>query len=99
MAFIDFRHVVYEALRIARDAALKDAEAKKTFEWIGMKSAKPPKDETAAATDGPAGPAKVSLRSIYADAMREVMSDPRKAIAEHDPALLTLVNPMTANGH
>jgi hypothetical protein len=38
-----------------------------------------------------AAPERVSLRNLYASAMREVMSDPRKAIAEHDPGLATLL--------
>jgi hypothetical protein len=29
---------------------------------------------------------------MYADAMREVMADPRRAIAEHDPWLATLLD-------
>lgn len=33
----------------------------------------------------------VSLRAIYADALREVMADPRSALAEHDPRLATLL--------
>lgn len=36
---------------------------------------------------------RVSLRTIYADAMREVMADPRKAIAEYDPWLAALLVP------
>ena len=36
-------------------------------------------------------PDRVSLRSLYSSAMREVMADPRKAIAEHDPGLATLL--------
>jgi hypothetical protein len=36
-------------------------------------------------------PDRVSLRAIYAEAMREVMADPRKAIAEHDPWLAALL--------
>lgn len=35
----------------------------------------------------------VSLRTIYADAMREVMADPRKAVAEYDPWLAALLVP------
>ena len=58
-----------------------------------MKRAKPSPAEDVA---GASRPAKVSLRSIYAEAMREVLADPRKAIAEHDPWLLTLVKPATA---
>ena len=34
---------------------------------------------------------RVSLRAIYSEAMREVMADPRKAIAEHDPWLAALM--------
>jgi hypothetical protein len=40
-------------------------------------------------------PARVSIRTIYADALREVMSDPRKAVAEHDPWLAALLLPRT----
>lgn len=36
-------------------------------------------------------PPRVSLRALYADAMKEVMADPRKALAEHDPWLATLL--------
>ncbi len=38
----------------------------------------------------PAG--RVSIRAMYADAMREVMADPRKAIAEHDSWLAALLD-------
>lgn len=38
----------------------------------------------------------VSIRTIYADALREVMADPRKAIAEHDPWLAALMDSMPA---
>ena len=34
---------------------------------------------------------------MYADAMREVMADPRKAIAEHDPWLATLLGARLAS--
>jgi hypothetical protein len=60
-----------------------------------MKRAKPCHAEDVAAA-GASSPAKVSLRSIYAEAMRDVLADPRKAIAEHDPWLLTLVKPAPA---
>jgi hypothetical protein len=30
---------------------------------------------------------------MYADAMREVMADPRKALSEHDPWLAALLVP------
>lgn len=36
-------------------------------------------------------PPRVSLRALYADAMKEVMSDPRKAVAQHDPCLAALL--------
>jgi hypothetical protein len=35
----------------------------------------------------------VTLRTMYAEAMREVMADPRKALAEHDPRLASLLIP------
>lgn len=38
----------------------------------------------------PAAPPRVSLRTMYADAMREVMANPRKAIDEFDPPLAAL---------
>lgn len=41
----------------------------------------------------------VSLRAMYAEAMREVMADPRKAIAEHDPWLATLLCPSAPATH
>ena len=50
-----------------------------------MKRAKEAFSSTAANTK--AAPARVSIRAIYSDAMRDVMADPRKAIAEHDPGL------------
>ena len=40
----------------------------------------------------------VSLRTMYAEAMREVMADPRKAIAEYDPWLATLLGAQAASG-
>jgi hypothetical protein len=43
-----------------------------------------------------AAKAFVSIRTIYADALREVMADPRKAIAEHDPWLADLMRSSTA---
>ncbi|MGZ9030709.1 MAG: hypothetical protein ACXW2G_05005 [Burkholderiaceae bacterium] len=46
--------------------------------------------ENAAARPANAAP-HVSIRAIYADAMREVMADPGKAIAEHDPWLAVLL--------
>ncbi len=61
-----------------------------------MKRAKPSHPEDVGGTAGSSSPAKVSLRSIYAEAMRDVLADPRKAIAEHDPWLLTLVKPAPA---
>lgn len=36
-------------------------------------------------------PARVSLRTIYVEAMQKVMADPRGAIAEHDPWLAALL--------
>ena len=42
----------------------------------------------------PAAPAKVSIQAIYAEAMREVMADPRKAVAEHEPWLATILPPL-----
>ncbi len=36
-------------------------------------------------------PGRVSLRTIYAEALRDVMADPRKAIDEHDPWLASLL--------
>lgn len=47
-----------------------------------------------AAGKSAAAPDRVSLRTIYSDAMREVMADPRKAIAEHDPWLAALLPPL-----
>jgi hypothetical protein len=35
----------------------------------------------------------VSLRAIYADALREVLADPARALAEHDPRLAALLLP------
>jgi hypothetical protein len=52
---------------------------------------KRPTGSCSAAEKAKAAPARVSLRSIYLDAMREVMADPRKAVAEHDPWLAALV--------
>ncbi len=46
-----------------------------------------------AAAKAKAAPGRISIQSIYADAMREVMADPRKAIAEHDPWLAALLAP------
>jgi hypothetical protein len=40
-----------------------------------------------------AAPSLVSLRSMYADAVRDVMTDPRKALAEHDPGLAAWLIP------
>ena len=57
-----------------------------------MKRPKPAPSEAPLTAASP-NPSRVSLRSIYADAMREVLADPRKAIAEHDPWLLTLEKP------
>jgi hypothetical protein len=36
-------------------------------------------------------PGRVSIRAIYRDALREVLADPQKAIAEHDPWLALLL--------
>ena len=41
--------------------------------------------------DDGAPPARVSVRALYANAMREVLEDPRKAVAEHEPWLLALL--------
>jgi hypothetical protein len=38
-----------------------------------------------------AAPPRVSLRALHAQAMKEVMADPRKALAEHDPWLAALL--------
>lgn len=46
--------------------------------------------KAAAARTREAAPAR-SMRTIYANALREVMSDPRKALAEHDPWLASLL--------
>jgi hypothetical protein len=46
-----------------------------------------------AAAKSKEAPARVSIRTIYADALREVMADPRKAVAEHDPWLAALLIP------
>lgn len=40
---------------------------------------------------------RVSIRAMYADAMREVMADPRKAIAEYDPWLAALLGSRPAS--
>jgi hypothetical protein len=40
-----------------------------------------------------AAPALGSLRSMYAEAMRDVMADPRKALTEHDPGLAAWLIP------
>ena len=37
--------------------------------------------------------AKVSVQAIYAAALREVMADPARALAEHDPWLAALLTP------
>ena len=55
-----------------------------------MKRAKSSR-KTAAERGHQAPAGRVSIRAIYADAMREVMADPRKAIAEHDPWLAALL--------
>jgi hypothetical protein len=34
---------------------------------------------------------------MYAEAMREVMTDPRKALSEHDPWLAALLMPTVPN--
>ena len=54
--------------------------------------------DLAATTAAPRGasleaPPKVSIQAIYAEAMREVMADPRKAVAEHEPWLATILPP------
>jgi hypothetical protein len=36
-------------------------------------------------------PGSVSIRAMYADALREVMADPFKALAEYDPWLAALL--------
>ena len=51
--------------------------------------------KTAAAAEAKEAPARVSIRTIYSDALREVMADPRKAVAEHDPWLAALLLPGT----
>jgi len=45
----------------------------------------------------PAAPVKVSIQAIYAEAMREVMADPRKAVAEHDPWLAKILPPLPSS--
>lgn len=45
----------------------------------------------AGATSAQVKPERVSLRALYAEAMKEVMADPRKAITEHDPWLAALL--------
>lgn len=41
---------------------------------------------------------KLSIQAIYAEAMREVMADPRKAVAEHEPWLATILPPLPSRG-
>lgn len=57
-----------------------------------MKRAKGSRN-AATRTNPQATPVRVSLRSIYSEALREVMADPRKAIVEHDPWLAALLFP------
>ena len=56
-----------------------------------MKRAQPSDPPPAGAPPAPESP--VSLRAMYAEAMREVMTDPRKALSEHDPWLAALLMP------
>jgi hypothetical protein len=60
-----------------------------------MKRAKSSCNAPAGRAPEPA-PDHVSLRGMYAQAMREVMADPRKAIAEHDPWLAALLGSRSA---
>jgi hypothetical protein len=54
-----------------------------------MKRTKPSRRAESPAAE-PAPP-RVSLRAIHAQAMKEVMADPRRALAEHDPWLAALL--------
>lgn len=49
-----------------------------------------PSSDAAPTPVEPASP-RVSLRALYGEARKEVMADPRKAIAEHDPWLAALL--------
>lgn len=62
-----------------------------------MKRAKPSSRTTDPSPE--AAPRHVSIRAMYAEAMREVMADPRKALAEHDPGLAALLRSCPSAPH
>ena len=90
------RHAHYEGLRTAARTLAKHPSGEQII--YPMNNENGPRNTTKAKANDAASPS-VSLRAMHADALREVMADPRKALAEHDPWLAALLCSCSSAAH